>query len=153
MQDEEQKNLVIEKKEIQKIEDDAEKCEKHIDSYITKQMAMLMSGDQLKDMGYDKFNAQAKTNLFLQIVGNTMVQARIKAMVKYVSSVPLFSELEPNLMQEEARQLIDLEDQNMMYGPFDRLNEPLVLTLVHKVQRHWDYDHFKYTKPRDPSID
>lgn len=56
---------MIEKKELQKIEDDAEKCEKHIDSYITKQMAMMMSGDALKELGFEKFNAQAKVNLFL----------------------------------------------------------------------------------------
>ncbi len=41
----------------------------------------------------------------------------------------------------------------MIYGPFDRLNEPLVFTHIHTIQKYWDYDHFKYTKPRDPSIE
>lgn len=47
--DDEQKAVVIEKKEMQKIEDDAEKCVKHIDNYLMKQMAMQMSPDQIKD--------------------------------------------------------------------------------------------------------
>ena len=34
--DEEQKSFTIEKKEMQKIEDDAEKAEKHISNYIDK---------------------------------------------------------------------------------------------------------------------
>lgn len=52
--DEEMKTLTIEKKEMQKIEDDAEKAEKHISSYIDKQMAMIMSSDKYKEKGLDK---------------------------------------------------------------------------------------------------
>lgn len=34
--DEDQKSIIIEKKEQTKIEDDAEKAEKHIDNYLSK---------------------------------------------------------------------------------------------------------------------
>jgi len=54
--DEDQKSFTFDKKEMQKIEDEAEKGEKHIDSHVAKQMAMLMSNDQLKEIGFDKFS-------------------------------------------------------------------------------------------------
>ena len=52
--DEDMKAVVVEKKEMQKIEDDAEKAEKHISNYIDKQMAMIMSADKYKEKGLDK---------------------------------------------------------------------------------------------------
>lgn len=52
--DEEMKAVTIDKKEMQRIEDDSEKAEKHISNYIDKQMAMIMSSDKYKEKGLDK---------------------------------------------------------------------------------------------------
>lgn len=47
--DEEQRSFVIDKKEQQKIEDDFEKTDKQIDTYISKQLPMLISPEIIKD--------------------------------------------------------------------------------------------------------
>ena len=55
--DDDQKAITVDKKEQQKIEDDAEKAEKHISNYVDKQMAMLISADKYKERGLDKATA------------------------------------------------------------------------------------------------
>lgn len=52
--DEEQKNYTIDKKEQQKIEDEFEKADKSIDTYLGKQLSMLIAGEQIREMGLDK---------------------------------------------------------------------------------------------------
>lgn len=70
--DEEQKAVIIEKKEQQKIEDDAEKAEKHISNYVDKQMAMLISADKYKERGLDKASAQVKVNAYIQVLAESI---------------------------------------------------------------------------------
>lgn len=43
--DEEQKNYTIDKKEQQKIEDEFERADKSIDTYLGKQLSMLIAGE------------------------------------------------------------------------------------------------------------
>lgn len=49
--------------------------------------------------------------------------------------------------------MLYLQEATNHQGPFDRFNEPVVLTALESAQRHWDYEHFKYTNKRDPSIE
>ena len=39
------------------------------------------------------------------------------------------------------------------YGPFGRYNDPILIHNFPELQRYWDYDHFKYTKKRDPTLE
>ena len=68
--DAEQKSMAMEKKEQQKVEDDAEKSEKHIDNYLGKQMAMMMSPEHIKEQGLDKANSQVKSHVFFKILSD-----------------------------------------------------------------------------------
>jgi len=70
--DEEMKAVVVEKKEMQKIEDDAEKAEKHISSYVDKQMAMIISADKYKERGLDKAPSQIKIHEYLKHMGEAL---------------------------------------------------------------------------------
>lgn len=75
--DEEQKAVIVEKKEMQKIEDDGEKAEKHISNYIDKQMAMIMSADKYKEKGLDKASSQIKTQEYLRLMGEAIKKSKI----------------------------------------------------------------------------
>ena len=55
-QTEEQKSVNLDKKSLQKCEDAAEKADKNIDSYITKQLSTMYKKDDLKAKGYDQWS-------------------------------------------------------------------------------------------------
>ncbi|CDW88387.1 UNKNOWN [Stylonychia lemnae] len=151
--DEEQKVVTVEKKELQKIEDDAEKAEKHISNYIDKQMAMIMSADKYKEKGLDKASAQVKTVEYLKQMGDQLKKVKVTELVKYLDSTkPYIAELTPEDKDDLAHQILYIQDANKNQGPFTRNNEPLLFITAHNVQRYWDYDHLKYSNKRDPTV-
>eukprot|EP00347_Sterkiella_histriomuscorum_P018016 403347107 len=151
--DEEQKAVTIEKKEMQKIEDDGEKAEKHISNYIDKQMAMIMSADKYKEKGLDKASSQVKTNEYLKLMGEVIKKQKVQELVKYIDTTKQYlADLSVEQKDDLAHQIIYIQEANKNQGPFTRNNEPILMTTAHPVQRYWDYDHLKYNNKRDPTV-
>ena len=151
--DEEMKAIVVEKKEMQKIEDDAEKAEKHISNYVDKQMAMIISADKYKEKGLDKAPSQVKVNEYLKLMADAIIKSKTQDLVKmFQTGKPYIAEAPKDELEFLASQVLYVQDCNMNQGPFNRFNEPIIFTTLSQMPRFWDYDHLKYSNKRDPTI-
>ena len=80
--DDEQKAVVIDKKEQQKMEDDFEKSDKSIDQFLSKQLPMLIAPDYIKEIGLDKATTQAKTEAYFRALDESQKRHMYNEMMK-----------------------------------------------------------------------